>query len=207
MEHKTASDDLEPDSDYWKRLRIDQQISAYYIAARAKGHDIQTVLYDVTRKPEIGPLQIPLLDGDGFKIVLDAAGERVRTKDGKKWRESGDKEQGWVLQCRIQTAREFGERLTADIAARPDYYYRRQEIPRLDKDIEEFRYELWQMQQQMRDSQKGGRWFRNTSSCIGFGRCPYFDICTNGRDVSESTPEGFVRVENIHPELETGEPM
>lgn len=200
-EFKTTSDDISPESDYWKRLRIDEQISGYYVAAKALGHDVQTVLYDVTRKPDISPRQIPLVDAEGFKIVLNAAGERVYTKDGKKPRESGDAAQGFTLQTRVETAAEFGERLAADIKTRPNHYYARQEIPRLASDLEDYEYELWQQQQQLRDSQRLGRWFRNTNSCIGFGKCPYFGICTDGIDVHATTPNGFIRVQNIHQEL------
>lgn len=39
---------------------------------------------------------------------------------------------------RIETAEEFGNRLTADIAERPEFYYARKEIPVLDSDIAEF---------------------------------------------------------------------
>ena len=206
-ENKTTSDDLSPESDYWKRLRIDQQISTYYIAARELGHDITTVIYDATRKPAISPCQIPLVDADGVKIVLDSKGERVRTKDGKKWRETGDAGQGYTLQSRIETPHEFGERLTLDITEEPDRYFARMEIPRLDADLDDFRWELWQQQQQLRESQKAGRWFRNTSACVGFGKCEYFDVCTNAIDVMNTTPTGMVRVDDIHPELSQGDSL
>lgn len=200
-ENKTCSDDLGAESDYWKRLRIDQQISTYYIAARAMGYDIQTVIYDASRKPDISPRQVPLIDAEGFKIVLDREGNRVMTKDGKKPRESGDSAAGYTLQARLETPQEFGERFRADIRERPHHYFARQEIPRLESDLTEFGHELWQQQQQLRDAQRSGRWFRNTSACIGFGKCPYFDICTNGTDLTAGIPAGFVRVPHMHPEL------
>jgi len=53
LEYKTAGEDISPDSAYWLRLRRDGQISMYVLAARALGHDVATVLYDVTRKPTI----------------------------------------------------------------------------------------------------------------------------------------------------------
>lgn len=55
MENKTTSDSLEPSSDYWKRLLIDEQISLYLLAARNDGHDVSSVLYDAIRKPGIAP--------------------------------------------------------------------------------------------------------------------------------------------------------
>lgn len=202
-ETKTTGDSVDDASDYWLKLRIDHQISRYMLAAKHLGHDVQTVLYDVIHKPGIEPTRIPLFDEEGTKIVLDQNGDRVRTKDGKKWRETGDKELGYVLQTRPETAREYGLRLRADIANRPAFYYARQEIPRLSKDLDEYQVELWQQQQALRESQKHGRWFRNPSACSSMGRCQYLNICHQGFD-SDSIPAGFVRVDDIHPELTQG---
>ena len=104
LEYKTAGEDISPNADYWRRLRCDAQISQYVLAARALGHDVATVLYDVTRKPTI----------------------RLR---------------------KSETPAEYGERLLADIGERPDYYYQRREIPRLEDELAEFQAELWQQAQ------------------------------------------------------------
>ena len=53
IEYKTSGEDVSPESAYWLRLRYDGQISMYVLAARAIGYDVETVLYDVTRKPTI----------------------------------------------------------------------------------------------------------------------------------------------------------
>lgn len=58
IEHKTTSSSLEPDSDYWLRLRADHQIIGYVAAARALGWDVGVVVYDVVRKPSIRPCKI-----------------------------------------------------------------------------------------------------------------------------------------------------
>lgn len=200
MEHKTTGDDIGPESDYWKRLRLDQQISLYVVAAREQGHDVATVLYDVIRKPSISPRQIPMLDADGFKIVLDHAGQRVMTKDGKKPRESADTAQGWTLQTRVESPDEFGKRLMLDIADRPEFYYQRREIPRLESDLEEFRHELWQQQQAIRESGRNRRHFRNTAACISPFRCEYLDMCGGSIDL-DNVPAGFAFVTELHPEL------
>jgi hypothetical protein len=204
MEHKTTGDDIDADSDYWKRLRIDSQISGYVKAARHRGHAVETVLYDVLRKPKIAPKQVPLLDKDGIKVVVDPEGNRVYNENGKP-RQSADSAKGWTLLSRVETPEEFGERLRADIAERPTFYFARQEIPRLDSDLAEFDEELWQIQQQLREAQKTGRHFRNAAACLMFGKCTYFDICTNGVDASKTVPAGFTRVEDIHPELTSGD--
>jgi hypothetical protein len=202
MEHKTTGDDLAPESDYWRRLRIDSQISVYMLGARSLGFEAETVLYDVARKPTTSPRSIPVLDADGLKIVVDANGERVRTKDGKRWRQSGDAAEGLTLQSRPETAAEYGDRLTTDIAARPDWYYARREIPRLHSDLDEARHDLWHTAQIIHECHLGCRWPKNTSACIGFGRCGFFDLCTTGFDpATMPLPEGFKIVTDRHQEL------
>ena len=167
VEHKTTGDSLDSSSDYWSRLRLDQQISLYVIAARATGHDVATVIYDVIRKPGIAP-----------KIVDRKSGRR-------------------------ETPEEFGDRLTTDIGERPDFYFARREIPRLEADLDEFRVELWQQARSIHECQKSGVWPRNTDSCLQPFPCEYRQICFDGlRADADTIPLGFKRVNSVHPELE-----
>lgn len=206
LETKTTGDSIAPDSDYWRRLDLDQQISLYMLAARELGHDVQTVLYDVIRKPSIEPCQVPIRDEQGFKIVVDeATGERVfnykKNGDIDKPRESANAEKGWKLTTRTETPEEYGVRLAADIGERPEFYFARREIPRIDADLEEFRWELVQQAQAIREAQKSNRWYRNSNACTLMGRCPYLDICKIARDAT-TPPSGFVQLTHCHPELQ-----
>lgn len=163
QEYKTTSDDLAPDSNYWRRLRIDSQISLYVMAARSLGFDVETVIYDVTRKPAIRP-----------KLV-----KTVR-----------------------ETSHEYGKRLYGDIMERPDFYFARHEIPRLDADLEDFAAELWQIAGTLGDCQEHGRWFRNTAACLAPYQCVYFNVCTNGIDPAvDGVPAGFEIADTPHLEL------
>lgn len=199
-EFKTTGDDISIASDYWQRLRIDHQISHYMIAARELGHDVQTVIYDVARKPTISPRLIPELDAGGLKVVKDANGNRIIGKNGKP-RQTGDDDLGWKLVQRRESVVEYAERLRADILERPQFYFARNEIPRLENDLDEYRHELWQMANHLRETKNAGRWFRNTSACLIFGRCEYFDICTNNIDLTQGVPSGYVQVDSVHQEL------
>lgn len=58
VEHKTSAESLAPESDYWKRLRLDAQISTYIAAAQSLGFDAIGCLYDVIGKPGIKPLGV-----------------------------------------------------------------------------------------------------------------------------------------------------
>jgi len=200
IEHKTCSEDVSLDSDYWRRLQIDQQISIYIYAARQLGHNVATVLYDVIRKPTIKPTEVRVTDDDGLPIVLDVRGERVLKKDGKP-RQTGDTKQGYRLLTRPMTGQEWTEKLIDDIASRPEWYYARNEIPRLDQEIEECMAELWELQQALRAAQRGQAWYRTVTrdTCP---MCSYFGLCSSKTCVVVGEPpEGFEFVENPHPEL------
>jgi len=204
LEHKTTSEDLAPDSDYWRRLQIDQQISIYVLAARELGYDVSTVLYDVIRKPTIKPTAVPVLDAEGLKIVLAPDGSRVSVHNGRP-RQTADKARGFVLQTREMSAVEWGEKLVADIGERPEFYYARMEIARLDSEIEEVRQELWDLQKSLRDAQLHMRHYRTVSrDTCPF--CPYWRICSAKIDLDPSAPpEGFHYVSDLHEELQPQE--
>lgn len=206
-ELKTTGDDISIGSDYWKTRQIDAQIARYMNAARALGYEVATILYDAIRKPETRPKQIPLLDSEGFKIVHDEHGNRVYLeKNGVqgKPRESGDTTKGWTLQVRIEMPDEYSARLAEDIASRPQFYFARVEVPRLDHELAEAAADMWDIAKDIRQAELTGRHYLNTRACRGIGRCEYLDFCCNRTDLAHVTPEGFVRVTDMHPEL--GEP-
>lgn len=55
VEHKTSAEDISQGSDYWKRLRLDGQVSTYYEGAASLGYDVAGCLYDVLHKPQHRP--------------------------------------------------------------------------------------------------------------------------------------------------------
>lgn len=186
MEHKTTGDSIKPDSDYWGRLRIDSQISGYMVAARETGYPVETVLYDVIHKPGMGRLKATPKD------------QRKYRKDGKLYANMREVD---------ETTKEYGDRLSADIAERPDFYYARKEIPRLDADLDNFRRELCLTAWDIRNAQRMGLWHQNTNACKNPYPCQYRNICWNGiRPTPGEVPDGFIVVENIHPELEESTP-
>lgn len=199
LEHKTTIDAIESDSDYWPKLAMDSQISKYILGLHHRGHEVDTVLYDVARKPAHRPAQIPLLDEDGVKIVLDAEGERVRTKDGKKWRESADSTQGYVLQTREETPQEYHARVLEEIRADTSRYFALKEIPRLDTDLLEYMQDAWALSQQILYFRRANLWPRNPSACTAFGKCEFFELCSGRASVDGIRYQKKTRV---HAELE-----
>lgn len=174
QEYKTCSEDLTVTSDYWKRLRIDSQISRYMSAARSLGHAVETVLYDVCRKPTIRAHRATPFESRKYKA------------DGTLYANQ---------RADDETPAEFGQRLAADIASRPEWYFARQEIARLEDDLTEFQREMAAEASELRYRRKHSLWPRNTSACLSWGRpCEFFDLCTAGvvpRE-DEPLPDGYV---------------
>lgn len=204
LEHKTTSESIEPESNYWDRLAMDTQISKYILSLRARGIETNSVLYDVVRKPAFKLSNIPLVDEDGTKIVLDAAGERVRTKDGKKWRQTADADAGYVLQTRPETLEELSSRTLTEIGSRPEDYFAVREVGRTDSDLLEYMNDAWAQSQMILYFRKRNLWPRNPSACSAFGTCEFFDLCA-GRATIDNIRYRLVGASNAHGELETKE--
>lgn len=166
VEHKTTGQDIGPGSDYWRKLPIDGQVSGYYVGAEAIDYPASKCLYDVIRKPTIKPLKATPED------------KRKYNKDGslsKACREFDETPDKWY------------ERLTADIASRPDYYYARIEISRSDNDLMEYLFDMWAVSREISDAQRMNRWSRNPQACSVFGTCEYFGVCTGEQDIDDVT--------------------
>lgn len=173
-EYKTTTEDLSKGTDYWRRLLIDRQCSGYVLGARALGYPVDTVSYDACRLPGIRPRLLTAV-----QRKLSGAPEGTR--------ESLD---------------QYAERLMASIAEKPDWYYGREEIPRLDADLEEWRADMAHVVAMLTQSRKVNRWPRNTDACKRWGTCPYFNPCSASHDpTTQGVPSGFVKVEDVHVEL------
>jgi hypothetical protein len=201
MEHKTSSEDISPGSSYWRKLHMDGQVSGYFLGSETLGFPAEACIYDVLGKPEQRPATIPLLDEAGSKIVLGPTGERVRTKDGKKWRESADSAAGHVLQTRPETPEEFRARVAEAIANEPTAYYQRGEVVRLEAEMAEALYDDWQTAKMLREAELAQRFPRNPDACFKWGRaCDFWDVCTGAASLEDA--HRFRRSEHVNPELE-----
>ncbi len=79
---------------------------------------------------------------------------------------------------KTETPEAFGERVARDIQGRPDYYYQRQEIVRLESDARAYQQDLWDYTEILSDAEKLRRWPRNPDRCRQYGRvCEYLPVC------------------------------
>ena len=178
-ENKTTSRDFSPGADYWTALHMDPQLSIYVLAAREMGYDIDTILYDVTRRPALRPLMATPDDKRKYK------------KDGSLYANQRESD---------EAPEEYSARVFAKIAEKPGDYFARIEIARLESELDACRAELWMQQKIIRQAQNMGYWYRNPGSCHSPYACEYLSICQN-TDLDTVTPIGFRRVEDKHPEV------
>lgn len=198
-EHKSSSADISAGSDYWKLLQLDNQVSTYFVGARSLGHDVIGCLYDVLGKPAIKPSQIPIIE-DGAKVVLDHEGKRVRTKDGKKWRETADSTQGYVLQTRPELPEEYGLRVRETIASEPYRYLVRGTVVRLEQEEQDAMWDTWTTAHQIHEGNKARQWPRNTNGCKRWNRmCDYWEVCTGTASLEDETK--YTLLADPHEEL------
>lgn len=178
LEHKTTSSDVGPGSPYWDRLQVDTQISYYVLGAKALGYDVAGVIYDVLGKPKIS------------RRLATPEAERKYTKEGRLYATQRDVD---------ETIEEYAERVRAAIAERPETYYARAEIFRLEQELSECQLDDVATIQAMRADRKRGHWPRSTAACYRFGaRCDYLDVCAGAASIEDSE-----RFENVgaHTEL------
>lgn len=185
VEHKTSSEDVSPGSDYWKRLRLDGQISTYYAGGKVLGHEVDACLYDVLGKPAIRPYQATPLE------------KRRTNKDGSLHAST---------RLTDETPAEFEARCMEALAAEPMRFYSRGEVVRLSDELREAALDAWQLGDQLREQARTGCHPRNPDACVRYNRtCAFFDVCTGAASLDD--PSRFVRLPTMHPELDTPNPQ
>jgi hypothetical protein len=183
MDHKTCSEEIaDPNAPYWKQLVIEGQHQHYMLLEHLNGRRVDGAIWDVTRKPGISPRQITKAE----QAQISATGL-------------------WFGDPAEVTDRETPEMYEARVAhdcsvIRPDHYFQRRRIARMDHQLIEYAGELWQHSQDLLWARRQGSYPRNSGACMNYGRpCQYLGICS-GYD--EATSSNWQRREWVHPELE-----
>jgi hypothetical protein len=193
VEHKTAASDISAGSDYWKRLTLDGQVTLYVDGARSLDPsfiDIDTVTYDVIKKPSLMPAKATPVEERKYTQKASKLGDGTVRPTGSLY--AGQREED-------ETVGEFRSRIAMAIAENPDGMYRRGDVTRLEEDLDEFRFDIWQIAEQIRESHNVGRYPRNFDACWRYGICPYFPVCTNETSIED--PTLYRKLETVHPEL------
>jgi hypothetical protein len=178
VEHKTATGEIGPGSEYWKRLRLDGQVSIYYEGARSMGYDVEGCLYDVLAKPALRPYKATPLESRKF------------TKDGRLYATQREQD---------ETPEEYRDRLLNAIAEAPTACFQRGEVVRFEAEMADALHDVWSIAKQIREAELAKRFPRNPDACVRWNRtCDFFPVCTGEATVDSPA---FRRVTDLHPEL------
>jgi hypothetical protein len=173
VEHKTSSEDVSLGGAYWRKLRIDPQVSNYLVGARTLGFDAVSCLYDVIGKSALRP----------YRETPDAEKRFVVDKQTKLTRLDARQH------ARDETPEEFRVRLKASIAEKIDAHYTRGEVVRSEEDERDAAYDVWNVARERREAERAERYPRNPAACVSpFGfSCDYFDVCTHTASLDDPT--------------------
>jgi hypothetical protein len=184
VEHKSSAEDISQGSEYWRRLRMDGQVSVYFEGGRSLGYEIAGCIYDVLGKPGQKPLKATPLE------------DRKYTKTSPPRLYANQREAD-------ETPEEYRERVAEAVQADPERYFQRGMVARLETEMGEALFDVWQLGQQIREAELAGRAPRNPDACVRWGRtCEFFDVCTGVASLDD--PSLFRKSERIHPELSEG---
>lgn len=174
VEHKTTTSDIDEGSPYWRRLRMDGQVSVYYAAFP----EVAGCIYDVIRRPT------------HRRYKATPVESRKYTTKGQLYANQ---------RAEDETLEAFAARLRDIIAADPDSFYKRGVVVRLDSEIREHQFDVWQQSSLMREMANDGVYPRNPDACTQYGRtCDYFDVCTGVASIDD---ERLFQIRDAHPEL------
>jgi PD-(D/E)XK nuclease superfamily len=170
QEIKTSSEDISLGSSYWQKVALtDPQVTTYLLASQKKGWGHTEVLYDVMRKP------------DQKRLYATPQASRRYTKPTKTEpsRLYSDQREN------DETDDEFELRILEDILKRPERYYQRGVVVRLEHEHEAYLRDVDGVVRLMQVTRTMGENVpRNVDSCFKYGRpCDFFLVCGNGVDV------------------------
>lgn len=190
VDHKTTSQDIEdPNSPFWRQLAIENQVSHYLLLAWIGGQKFDECVWDVIRKPQTRPKKLSKT-GRGIAVANQFyCGRRLSEQTLKE-----------LQTTETETLEMYEARLSLDCTVeRPDHYFQRRTVPRLDHEIMEYAKELWQHTQDILHERKNTLPVRNPGACMLYGTpCKFLGICS-GHDEPDS--DRWTKKQNVHTEL------
>ncbi len=192
MDHKTTSQDIaDPNAPYWRQLVVESQASHYMLLEWLNGRKVDSAVWDAIRKPSISPKKLTKAEiasaagGNSYFGYVLTTDERLAFTSSATDRE---------------TVSMYEARLAHDCTTeRPEWYFNRRPVPRLDHEIVEHAEELWGHSQDLLSARRSNRWPRNSGACMLYGTpCQFLGICS-GFDSPDS--DKWRRKETVHAEL------
>jgi hypothetical protein len=104
-----------------------------------------------------------------------------------------------IKQRQNETVDEYCERLSADYAARPEFYCHEEHFLRSSEDLLRVEQELWEWSAQIRRQRAGNTTCRNTSHCTDYGGCAFIPLC-----LGEDGADGLYEVRPHRTSVQSG---
>jgi len=190
--------------DYIRRLQLELQPTLYMAAAsECYGVEVRHAVYRIVRKPGIKPRKgesdAEYVERCAARKPLAPLKRRKTESDGDYQARSATREAARApLKRKIaETPDEYRARLRADIESRPNWYLAEVIVTRTQDQIDRMLAEVWEEHRRILAIERGEMTIRNTGSCLDYGRCDFFDLCTGNVGV-----EAYRVREHAHPELE-----
>ena len=179
MEHKTTSEPIDDQSEYWARKLMDSQVSQYEVGALSHNIDLDGTVMDVGRKCAIRPLS------------------KIKNIRQKKTETNEEFEERCRVEAPPETMDQFRIRLREKYAEIDNFV--RRTILRSASDLEEWLRDTWTHSTFIRNATRQNLAPRNPDACMSMGRCPFFEHCAYGTALEGDAR--FIRDEWPHPEL------
>ena len=174
VDHKTTSLSIEdPDSNYWKSLRIDSQPRHYEILMYSNGVPLRGIIWDVVKKPTTKPIKISNAVRSNTRTTGHYLGEPVSDETVED-----------LLDIERENMEMYQIRLLKGILEGRDKYFKRKSIALTTDELEQYNNSLWQVSEDMtstmKRSEKTGITPYNPSGCMMYNTpCQYLGICSH----------------------------
>lgn len=177
IDHKTTSEEVADfDAPYWRQLVIEGQVTHYMLLQWLNGEKVDYAVWDVMRKPGIAPKIITKKEREAAYMTKEYCGSKLNTEELEKLAAS-ERETSFMYSARV---------LEDCTHIRPEHYFQRRTVPRMDSEILEYAKELWQHSQDMLWSKRNQSFPRNSGACMLYKTpCKFLGICS-GHDNAES---------------------
>jgi hypothetical protein len=190
FDHKTTSDSIEdPASDYWSKLVVEGQPSHYFLLEWMNGEKIDKAIWNAIRRPGILPKEVPA------KVA-----QEVRLTGKYFDYDLSEDEKGQFEVDQRETNAMYTARLARDCSVdRPDWYFQRKPVPRLEAEIHAHALDLWDHSQNILNMRANQRYPRISAACmLHNSACTYLGLCS-GHDTQDSGK--WQTKKWLHPEL------
>ena len=191
MDHKTTSDDIsDPAGTYWRTEAVNNQSNHYMLMQWTLGNKIGEATWDVIRKPTINPRQLKSKAEHALIVSTHKYCDQTMSLATLDWLQENSSENMEMYEARL-----YQDCTTV----RPDHYFQRRPVPRLDSELMDYAKDLWDAAQLVLEARRKNRWMKHPGSCMAYGSpCRFLGICS-GFDHPDSM--NWKSREVIHSEL------